>query len=368
MSVRIQLLAYQQEFQLSRDFIQTALPGSLLADALETDPMTPEIALTNPIITSDIIQFLVDYAQGKEPTKHNPNLVVGYNYLNIPWMLYYIDPMYDAIDKSDIDTLTNHILSDRAIRENRTLIVGYFIAKGLPVTKSMLDLAIKNGAVDVVKILLPRLPEVNRQHLLGQAVLAGSLPIVDLLLQTPIEITYELPYAVVMLNRTDILDRLLKAVSTQKNIFYEQVSTYFPHAEMLTDLLSLAVEEQKLDIVDYLLEQTDVDPSQDNNYSFVYALEGDNMEIPLRLLASPRFDPNLNLNYILSLATGRSLTPVVEALLQNPNAHLTRPILEAARKQAEDETERERAKGMQSKTAPEFCKCSNKNCSVFPVS
>ena len=346
MSVHIHLPTYQQDFLLSRDFILTSLPCSLLAEALETDPMTPEITLTNPIITPDIIQFLVDYSQRKEPMVHNPNLVVGYKYLNIPWMLYYIDPMYDKIDKSDLDILANYILLDRAIRENRALVVGYFIVKGFSVTESMLELAIENGAVDVVKILLPRLQEINRRHLLGLAVQVGSLPIIDLLM--PIEITYEL-LRDALKTRLDIMDRLLKVASTQKNIFYEIASTYYSHEELLTDLLSLAVDKQKLDIVDYLLDQIDADPSQDDNYTFVYAVEGNNIEIPLRLLASPRFDPNVNLNYILSLATGRGLTPIVEALLQNPNIFLTREILVAARIRAEEETELERESGREVK-------------------
>ena len=335
MSVHIHLPTYQQDFSLSRHFIQTDLPGSLFAEALETDPTTPEITLTNPIITPDIIQFLVDYSQGKEPAMHNPNLVIGYKYLNIPWMLYYIDPMYDEIDKSNMETLANRRLLDRAIRENRVLVVGYFIVKGFPVTESMLELAVKSGAVDVVKILLPRLQEVNRRHLLDLAVLAQSLPIIDLLLQTPIEVIYEWLHAAVMLNRPDILDRLLKVASAQKSIFADSVSAYLSYGGMLKDLLSLAVDAERPNIVDYLLSQTDVNPSQDENDPLLSALNEHNMEIALRIMAAPRFDPNSNLDQILAAEEGP--TPIVEALLQNPKTRLTRDLLETIIHQVEGE-------------------------------
>lgn len=325
MSVEIKLPVYNWKLPLSRDFIQTALPGSLLAEALEVDPTTPEITLPNPIITPETIQFLIDYSQGMEPQKHNPNLEGASHYLNIPWMLYYIDPMYDLIDKSEIDSLANHILLDRAIRENHSLIVGYFIAKGIPITNSMLELAIENNAIDVVRILLPRLPDVNKQYLLNLAVRTGSLSVIELLLQTPVDVTYELLQLALALDRPEILDSLLMKASKQEAILSEKVQTYTSYRGTLDDLFIQAIESQKLKILDYLLTRGYVHPDRDY---FMEAIESNNIAIPLRILASPNFNPNYGLLGFLVAATVADKPDLVEAILQDPKTRLNRDILE----------------------------------------
>jgi hypothetical protein len=97
MAVAITLEPENQTFSLPRDFILTTLQGSLLADALELDPEATLIPMTNPIITPAVMQFLVDYSNGREPEKHIPDLISASRYLNLPWMLYYVDPLYDEI-------------------------------------------------------------------------------------------------------------------------------------------------------------------------------------------------------------------------------------------------------------------------------
>lgn len=97
MSIDVFLEPFQQTFSLPKEFIQTTLQRSLLADALELDSEATLIPISNPIITPAVMQFLVDYSQGREPEKHIPDLIQASGYFGILWMLYYVDPLYDAI-------------------------------------------------------------------------------------------------------------------------------------------------------------------------------------------------------------------------------------------------------------------------------
>jgi hypothetical protein len=95
--IRVILQPYQVEFYLPKDFIHTSLKGSLLDQALQEDLNATEIPIPNPDVTPEAMQMLVDYSQGREPIRHLPTLIPAERYLNIPWMLYYVDPMYDQI-------------------------------------------------------------------------------------------------------------------------------------------------------------------------------------------------------------------------------------------------------------------------------
>ena len=156
MSIQIFLEPYQQTFSLSRDFIQNTLHGSLFADTLKLDPEATFIPLTNPVITPAVMQFLVDYSQGKEPDKHIPDLIQASGYLRIPWMLYYVDPLYDAItDRAAVSlNLSSHNLDvvNRAIKENRLWVVGYFLIRGFQPSAQMIERA----SHDMFKLLLSK--------------------------------------------------------------------------------------------------------------------------------------------------------------------------------------------------------------------
>ena len=132
MLVSVYLEPYHKTFILPREFILTTLQGSLFADALESDPEATVIPMINPLVTPAVMQFLVDYSQNREPPKHIPDLINAHRYLNIPWMMYYTDPLYDKIiDKVDWNSSSNQAILETAIRENRIWIVGYYLMKGI---------------------------------------------------------------------------------------------------------------------------------------------------------------------------------------------------------------------------------------------
>lgn len=199
MDVTIYLEPYRQTFSLPRDFILSTLACSLFADALEGDPNATVIPMINPIITPAVMQFLVDYSQGREPVKHSPDLVKASAYLNLPWMMYYTDPLYDAItDRATLSSfLSAHNLGilNLAIKENRLWVVGYFLAKGVEPSFQMFEAAVKMGSLDMVKILLSKysktrahLNHYNEYHsntigsLIRRAAQAGQIDMLALLL------------------------------------------------------------------------------------------------------------------------------------------------------------------------------------------
>ena len=186
--LRIPLQPYRVEFYLPKDFIQTSLQGSLLDQALQEDPNATEIPIPNPDVTPEAMQFLVDYSQGKEPERHLPSLISAERYLNIPWMLYYVDPMYDQIpNRANINDPVNQDILDLAIGTNHDLIVGYFMAKGWKPTAA--DLVTAYEAANSWKIirlfLMAGVPlATNIQDvILDGAAEDGQLEVVKLLMQ-----------------------------------------------------------------------------------------------------------------------------------------------------------------------------------------
>lgn len=96
-SVQIHLQPYNQTFTLSKEVITQFLPQSLFAQALEDDPNATVINITNPVVTPEAMQTILNYTQGMEPVVANPELAAVDRYLNIPWLKYYADPLYNQI-------------------------------------------------------------------------------------------------------------------------------------------------------------------------------------------------------------------------------------------------------------------------------
>src|SRR5437868_10775280 len=131
MAVIINLQPWHQTFYLSRDVIQQYLPGSLFAEALEGDPNATQIDIPNPLVTPEVMQVIIDYFQRKEPPKHIPALVEASKYLNIPWLLYYAEPLYDQIKQplpgQTWDTVANWGVFLRAVKQNQIYLVNYLL-------------------------------------------------------------------------------------------------------------------------------------------------------------------------------------------------------------------------------------------------
>jgi ankyrin repeat protein len=187
--IRVLLQPYRVEFYLPEDFIRTALQGSLLDQALQEDSDATEIPIPNPDVTPEAMQFLVDYSQGKEPEKHLPSLILAERYLNIPWMLYYVDPMYDQIpDRANIKDPANQDILALAIGTNHDLIVGYFIAKGWKPTPDDLLQAYEASAWKVIRVLLMAGVDIElrvKTSLLDGAAGDGELEVIKLLMRDP---------------------------------------------------------------------------------------------------------------------------------------------------------------------------------------
>src|SRR5207237_10094336 len=107
-TVAIVLTPTQQVFPLPRDFILQQMSHSILAQALEGDLEAKAIQIDNPLITPNVMAFLVDLSQGVEPEVHLPELKAAGDYLNVPWFDYYSDPAYDYIkDKVNLNAEVN---------------------------------------------------------------------------------------------------------------------------------------------------------------------------------------------------------------------------------------------------------------------
>jgi len=271
MDVTIFLEPYQQTFLLPRDFIQTTLAGSLFAEALEGDPEATVIPMINPIVTPAVMQFLVDYSQGREPIQHIPYLPLGgahsvvaaSRYLNIPWMLYYADPLYDAI--TDRGTLSSFLsarnlgLLNRAIKENHLWVVGYFLAKGVEPNFQMLETAVETGSLDMVKILLSKYTPKTRPNL-----------------------NYFEEY------HSNSIGSLIRRAAQVGRI--DMLALLLPKGEPDAPnwALDFAALENKVETVEWLLQRPDVDPTWRDYLALSEAAQNELWDVVNVFLADPR--------------------------------------------------------------------------------
>lgn len=185
----LRLVPYNRTYILPKDFIRTALSGSLLDQSLQLEPELSELDIKPPDVTPKAMQMLVDYSQGREPKRHMPELISTERYLNIPWLLYYIDPLYDRIpNRQQINAPENKVILEEAIRNDNDLIVGYFIAKGWQPTREDFSNADKLHAWRVVSVLLRsklRLSPEDKDNILIGAVEYDKLDLVKILMQDP---------------------------------------------------------------------------------------------------------------------------------------------------------------------------------------
>ena len=335
MDVTIYLEPYHQTFTLPRNFITATLRGSLFSDALEGDPDATLIPIPNPVITPAVMQFLVDYSNRKEPERHIPDLIKASAYLNLPWMMYYVDPLYDYItDKEDWNSLRNQDVLRKAIQEDRVWVVGYYLNKGVKPTPENFIEAIQAQSSDVFILLLtyaPNLPDLIQQNLLLWSVENGFKPGVDLLLSKGVPITRDLLHKAIQTDQTDILDSILKIVQKQNGTPFS-IDPY----NLIHELLLYAARYSRLKSVDYLL--TLIPPSFDDNILLYEVLDKDpvNMDIVERIISDPRFVPEFGLEELLTLAAERNQTEILQRILQDPRTRVNRIILENAIEAAEE--------------------------------
>jgi|SRR5579884_912117 len=180
------LQPYHQVFSLPKDFILSSLSHSLFSEALQEDPSATEITIPNPDVTPDAMDVIVNSSLGLEPLHHNPNLILAYRYLNIPFLLYYVDPLYDQIpDRQVITDPRNRKVWEEAIKTDHDLIVGYYLVKGWVPTNVDFITAARIGATKVVRLLLgdARVNPADRNNLaIRWAAEQGHLEVVRLLL------------------------------------------------------------------------------------------------------------------------------------------------------------------------------------------
>jgi hypothetical protein len=130
-------------FRLPREFILQQMPGSLFANAIELDPQATELPINNPLITPEVMLFLVDYSQGFEPAAHMPELKAVDAYLNVPWMQYYATPNYNVVvDKVHPNADVNRNGIDHIINQDDTVTYAYLLWKGYDPPASDLQTAV----------------------------------------------------------------------------------------------------------------------------------------------------------------------------------------------------------------------------------
>lgn len=330
MSVDVYLEPYGQTFTLSREMILSYLPESLLANALELDPTAMVIPLTNPIVTPDIMRLIDNYFRGIEPNKHHPNIVAANRYLNIPWLLYYAEPLYDKVQHPAPgqiwDTPANRKLLGEAVKQNRPYMVNYLLSKGVNPSgkrQPVLWLAVTKGYADIVSLLLTNPDIAADTEMLNQALVEatskGYLSVVQALLQIPTVNPNEAIRPAIRKGRVDIFRLLLEDPRVKLKIYPEGYS------EDLRDAAMLGQPE----IVKMLMNYPGIDPGARENMAFIFSESAAPRRIETMqvLMQDPRVDPQARHNLVLIDASGMlaSQQDMVRLLLSNPRVDPTYP-------------------------------------------
>jgi ankyrin repeat protein len=329
MDVAIHLEPYNQTFSLSRAFILSTLAGSLFAEALDVDPNATRISLSNPIVTPAVMQFLVDYSQGKEPERHIPDLIQASRYLNIPWMMYYVDPLYDEItDRVNWFSEENHAIFEEAIRENKYWLVNYYLSKGVKPIEDDIRAAIESKALNVFTLLLPMVEDGNLTELLSLAVENQFKPGVETFIAMGAPISRTMLMRAI--DQPDIFKRLLDKAEQDQKIIYPEFNALIPYENIVKAFIKTTAATGKLGTLDLLLS-TNISPSFNQNVALEEAIEAnpDNIvEVTKHFLAHSLFNPNLQLPTLIIAAALINQEEIIKLLLQDPRTHLTPDILD----------------------------------------
>lgn len=335
-TVRVILTSFQQSWDLPRERLLQLLPESLLAQALEDDPTATEITLTNPSVTPEAMQVITDYLDGLEPMRVIPNLETSADYLNIPWLTIYSDPLYAELHHPIVNTEENIDVLTMAIKEGDIQMVMYLLSKGIssvdlaisqairshqlelfkllwadprnkiPDTHASLIKAVRADALNIVKYLLPTLelsPE-DLQEIWSEAWQAEADSVMTYLLQTyHKDIDIESNWDEAIDSNSVYLIRLLypympfedvyttaeNAITNHENTSAEIILEQPEFTEFLGELLAFAAENENPSIVEYLAGR--IDPSVNDNAALRKAVMINDIEITKFLLSDPRVHP-----------------------------------------------------------------------------
>lgn len=143
-TVQVTLPRYNQSWYLSHESILSVMPESLIGQALQEEPDVPKITLENSDVTPEAMHVAAEILQGREPKHYSSNLSSSARYLNLPWLIYYEDPLYDQVERPGFpggtyDTIKNRDLLKEAIRTGHNVTMGYLLLKGVsPIKKNIL--------------------------------------------------------------------------------------------------------------------------------------------------------------------------------------------------------------------------------------
>jgi hypothetical protein len=271
-----------------------------------------------------------------EPPRFVPDLESSSDYLNIPWMAVYSDPLYAELDHPVIDTKQNRDVLNMAIDEGDAQMVTYLLSKGVGSFESALERAIDSDqlkifqllwadplnktkitslpfskavqadALEIVKYLAPTI-ELSPGILAdfwAEAVQAMAEKVMAYLLQTHHQdIDFKSNWDEALAEDNPELIRFLYPYMPFEEVFASVEDGIIDHSnnavkflleldeftEFLPEFLAWTAENENLAIVEYLAGR--IDPSVNDNAALKNAVRVDDVDITNFLLADPRVHP-----------------------------------------------------------------------------
>src|SRR5579884_1073402 len=180
--LRINLPHYGQHWNLPKEKILAVIPESLIGQALQTEPDITQLDIIHPDVKSEAMDVIANYLEGKEPLHSIPGLAPSANYLNLPLLYSYRDPMYDSIVANP---LYLDMFLEQAAREGNIHMVSYLLQKGANPVKTITPDPYSTFPKLFPKLFAHQAKPYSFSQPLRNAVESGQLNVVKLLLADP---------------------------------------------------------------------------------------------------------------------------------------------------------------------------------------
>lgn len=260
-TVVLKSTVYGTEIKVPRDIIRTRYSNSLLGTTLEQDPDVEVIEITNPEITPAALFALQTYLTTNQLPDIGSQYVKVANYLGINELGLLSFP--GVVTKYDVDSLMDpnkeidlyEKLIELGREFNNSYLIWYAMTTTNPDHTKYIDLGLLKDAIsekddEMINLLLRRSPMVDTD-ILVKVLAMKNYPLLERIIVNPNFDPRDIMKTVIFNGDLTALNLLLAHPKITK--------------EMVNDVLRSAMERNKLDLIQRILQ----DPRSDPNISLI---------------------------------------------------------------------------------------------------
>lgn len=328
-AIVVNLPLYNASWIFETERFLSYFPQSLIGTTVDLTGEN-EIDITQPFVTKDVMDVIwniVEYDRILDfNTSITQNLMRSGDYLNIDMLIMIADPKWrnmtkkypnvNILNEADMKEYGDRMFVD-AIIDNYELFIDYLLNNGADPTQyiSQLVPTSEEGEMMTYDMNYKGRGVGHKMDAITYASYYGYLPLVErLLLDERVDPT-----------RKEIVWSAIGWASRQGHLAVLQ--RLFTHSKVTIyqkdEALLASSSSGHLGIVNWILQDSEVDPSSNFNSPLQLASMAGHLDVVERLLEDPRVDPSFDRNWILVNTIRTDKYDIVERLLQDPRVVMT---------------------------------------------